>query len=973
MVDMRRDGGARFRKCDLQVHTPRDRNWEGEFQNVQTNEERQEYAKAFVADCRRKGLNAVAITDHHDICLFRWVRDAAIAETSSEGAPLPEEKRLVVFPGMELTLSEPSFQALLILDPDLPDRVLDLIPTALGISMSDASDVHHAPVTPLSARNHLQGITDALDEIVINPDETNPNNRESLSGRFILLPHVSNNGHQTLLRRGFNATYSRMPCVGGYIERRSYAELGEGEQRILEGDDLHWGNKAIGVFATSDCRSARYEAGGDDACIDFRDLGRWPTWIKWTEPSAEALRQACLAKESRMSQTQPELPVNRIVSVHVTGATFMEDDNLVLNPQYNAFIGGRGTGKSSLLEYLRWALCDSPVPSELVDTTEHELPDYQKRRVSLISKTLSGGQVTVVYEKNSVRYTIKRQAAERIEKVLVTSESGASQIKLGEEVRREFPIQSYAQKQLSCVGTLPEEIKRLVEGPVQPEVSAITEEIEQVLLPLLRELRQRELRLKELDSSVADVESRVASRREQIKALQNELTGLSEEEQAVIAQHDSVVKEERFVADLRQVLARVDVLIDTISQKLSAIELPVVGDASPNAEFLTEVSVVISDAISKAVCQLNGIRETAGTQGELAEKIRGDLDKVEITHTQHNEKYAICLEKTESSKQKLDRIQALDKELAQMLQQQSRIRAEAENLRDGLETEMKSAWDQWVSKHRERSEILREQCNTISQQAEYTFRATLSACGSLKSLCDGLSQLVSEGAYIQNRSNKVLALAKLVLDEDDRIARWNDVIAEFDLLVGLEESAPLPDTPLLIKAGFSEANRQAIAIGLSRDVLEDVRFTPLSDDVIFEFAFGREPDGTRRYIPFLDASPGQQATVLMKTLLGEEGAPLLIDQPEEDLDNVQIREVADDVCKTKKNRQLIFISHNANIVVNGDAELVVHFNYADPNDRTRGIIERTGSIDYGPIRETITSVMEGGREAFDLRKQKYGF
>ncbi len=110
----------------------------------------------------------------------------------------------------------------------------------------------------------------------------------------------------------------------------------------------------------------------------------------------------------------------------------------------------------------------------------------------------------------------------------------------------------------------------------------------------------------------------------------------------------------------------------------------------------------------------------------------------------------------------------------------------------------------------------------------------------------------------------------------------------------------------------------------------------------------------------------------MRTLLSKEGPTLLIDQPEEDLDNEQIRAIADRISETKHNRQLIFVSHNANIVVNGDAELVVHFDYA-PSTATQGVIERTGSIDYEPIREIITSVIEGGREAFELRREKYGF
>lgn len=125
--------------------------------------------------------------------------------------------------------------------------------------------------------------------------------------------------------------------------------------------------------------------------------------------------------------------------------------------------------------------------------------------------------------------------------------------------------------------------------------------------------------------------------------------------------------------------------------------------------------------------------------------------------------------------------------------------------------------------------------------------------------------------------------------------------------------------------------------------------------------------------PFENASAGQQATALLKVLLGESCGPLIIDQPEDDLDNSVIWNVAETIWKAKESRQLIFSSHNANLVVNGDAELVVQFNYRDENDRTKGNIENHGAIDIREVGEAITKVMEGGQKAFELRKQKYGF
>lgn len=88
--------------------------------------------------------------------------------------------------------------------------------------------------------------------------------------------------------------------------------------------------------------------------------------------------------------------------------------------------------------------------------------------------------------------------------------------------------------------------------------------------------------------------------------------------------------------------------------------------------------------------------------------------------------------------------------------------------------------------------------------------------------------------------------------------------------------------------------------------------------------------------------------------------------------NRAIDEVIKNIWDAKKHRQLIFTSHNANLVVNGDAELVVCCDYREAGNQTRGSIKAEGAIDTKAVKNEITSVMEGGEKAFRLRKDKYG-
>ena len=128
-------------------------------------------------------------------------------------------------------------------------------------------------------------------------------------------------------------------------------------------------------------------------------------------------------------------------------------------------------------------------------------------------------------------------------------------------------------------------------------------------------------------------------------------------------------------------------------------------------------------------------------------------------------------------------------------------------------------------------------------------------------------------------------------------------------------------------------------------------------------------DGDRK-IPFEKASEGQRAAALLFLLLEQPGGPLIIDQPEGDLDNKIIADLTEKLHSAKHNRQIIFVSHNANIVVNGSSELVVQLDIDDGGDRK---IACAGAIDEPRICSIITATMEGGEKAFTDRKNKYGY
>ena len=155
------DKGAHFHRCDFQVHTPRDRQWEGPVPS--NEEERRQFATSLIQACRTKGLDAIAITDHHDFAYFQYVKAAADLELDDQGMPVAAEHRLTVFPGMELTLGVPC-QSLLILDAEFPATMLTTIYTALAISATDHAEAQCPQAQPLNPITLLSQLHERLDE-----------------------------------------------------------------------------------------------------------------------------------------------------------------------------------------------------------------------------------------------------------------------------------------------------------------------------------------------------------------------------------------------------------------------------------------------------------------------------------------------------------------------------------------------------------------------------------------------------------------------------------------------------------------------------------------------------------------------------------------------------------------------------------------------------------------------------------------
>lgn len=938
---LHRDKGAHYFRCDLQVHTPRDNQWRG--QSAADEASRRAYAKAFVAQCRSIDLNAVAITDHHDFAYFPYIREAAAEETRTDGAPLAAVERLVVFPGLELTLGQPTFQAILILDANFPEDRLTEVLQALSIEPVDPTVDRLPGVTSIDHIKSPLALHEELDK------------RPWMRGRYILLPNVTDGGHKTMMRSGMKVAYKEMPCIGGYLDG-TVDKIGSGNTSIFSGKDSNYGNKRIAVFQTSDSRSAT-----------FADLGKHSTWVKWTAPTAEALRQACLAEESRIAQTEPQLPNVAISSIDVSNSLFLGPLNVAFNQQCNAIIGGRGTGKSTILSYLRWALCDQPIDSSVDD--EAETGSIGARQKRLIESTLApvAAQVEVHFLINGLPHVVRRHA-----------DTGEIFLKVGldeyrqvreDDIRVLLPVHAYSQKQLSSVSVRVDELTRFITTPIQSKLEEIDRRIAEAE-GRLRENYATLQRVRVLDQGVDRANLEIRSLEDQAASIRESLGNLTDDERALLGAkpfYDTA-------ADIqRSAMARLEEADSSLTATVAALDgLGAASQAMPD-QSTPELEQPIEEVLSGVSTIVRNLaRHVRAAQAELLGALADDSSlvasnaRLAAIQAEFDAKYQAVKQKSFAHEEKLAELAEVERRASEakvLRDQQSRKRSVL-NDPEAMHHEYRSKLGDLA---RERSEMVEGQCRVLDDLSDGLIHAELQIGVGLGAAAERFRTGVA-GASI--RSTKIESLFEQLQAEDDPLESWNKVLDELELIIHLDPDTNVrsSDTPTMSRLGFLVPDQERARTRLTADGWLDLALTPVQDQPCFEYQV-KESD----YIAFSDASAGQQATALLRVLLAQAGPPLIIDQPEDDLDSQVVLDVVRWIWSAKSRRQLIFASHNANLVVNGDAELVVVCENRTQGDQSGGQVGPQGAIDVEEIRSAVTQIMEGGEKAFKLRKEKYGF
>ena len=342
---------ARFYKCDLQVHTPEDgRRWASQcirLSNPRSEADLQEKARQFLRRCHEVDLEVIGVTDHN-FSTRTNIREVFLTHLVQQNATVAQEvgrPPLVIFPGFEADIG---FHVLCLFDPTANlEEVSDCL-TKLGLAPADR--FNNGIPCPLRFDNRPVTLATVLHTV-----------QEEHQGIVVAAHAFSDDGIASDGRDVGDFQNEKLLAV-----EVNQVPLTGRANAILNGNDPHWKRKRRPAYImSSDCIKLRPGAAEDKSFLGFRH-----TWIKMSEPSKESLRQAFLDQSHGMDERRPDqsrirfgdsrpeanFTYPRIRSIQVKGAAFLDQHVYDFSPNLNTLIGGRGTGKSSIVEYLRLSL-----------------------------------------------------------------------------------------------------------------------------------------------------------------------------------------------------------------------------------------------------------------------------------------------------------------------------------------------------------------------------------------------------------------------------------------------------------------------------------------------------------------------------------------------------------------------------------------------------------------------------------------
>jgi len=884
-----------------------------------------------------KDISVFAITNHSDVDKIDNFLET-VNQKQKKG------KEIFILPGVELRTDKGSKSVHLIGIFPLQDKDENKINSNYlkqnllsKIDCSDADIIKAGKEVLGEGRNEEEYRKRGYTEIVVNFEKA-AKQIKALGGITIVHAGIKSSGIETEMSHAKSGNSAELLNSLGHTKRilmKDYIDVCElsnwGESNLKE-RDFYLKNFKKPSVVFSDAHN-------------LTDIGKKYTWIK-ANPTFEGFKQIIYEPKIRVSEKKELYLFPHIISVQLKGAEKYQtqkdredfppinlQEQIWFNPNLTTVIGPRASGKTVLVELLSY-----PFDKHLIEVKRKEkLPLIQ-----FLSKRFQNLRVTVLYRHGEQDSIITERKIEDLSDPFYTSP---------------LNIEYWRQGQIEEVADKKEKIAKYIEDRLKsPKLVIISQGIEKSKAKL------KSLRTKCFEKFENEIEHRgLLAERKQIEEYFEKLK--TQEYKALIKNVRENRGKNQILESFIESLSSITESFTEIQQKSAFINIPeqnrVLELFSNNPslcekidEFYKFLGVDLIDLIETLKILIKIIRESK-EKANLA-KEESQLKEAFLAYCRKN---GIKITKTEYER-RTNRLSIINQKLREKETKMNEFR-EGARKHSQLARELKAKLAEW---RKENEQIIKEfnqaylksnvralwedPTTRLSEWAKEQFLASNSCTKAVVEKHYHISSPVRED-FVEEISKELISDKKYTLDK-------------------IIEYLKNKKVPPLEKSGGKEENLKWIFQRDETTILREnliMRFQEYGEKGINLIQYKKKTLG-RDTMSF-----GERCGTILELVLHSGDHPIIIDQPEEHLDSKFIADrIVDIIRKQKINRQIVICTHNANIVVLGDSELVTVLSV-----NAKGTCGSQDALESPNIRGKIYDVLEGGPEAFKKREQKYGF
>jgi ABC-type cobalamin/Fe3+-siderophores transport system ATPase subunit len=923
--------GMKWFKCDLQMQTPADAsNWRGKSMGASAAE-REATADSYIRQCYEVGLEVVAVTDHNFLSreFIPLLKNAIHKMTGELGY------RMVLFPGFEFEADVgKGVHVLALFEPDANLDELDHILTECGVGYPR---IQGGVLTKSSRR---------LPEILQCVQRLDTAGRQR---GLIVMPHALRDDglfDDGKVSEWLQQTEYLNPDLLAVEVPKPVREMSNGWKRLFGSGadcDPAWRRKrSIACLMSSDAKALSKEENPENY------IGMRHTWIKMSEPSVEALRQACLDHESRI-RLQVGRPSDderhpRLLSISVTGAAFLEDQTVIFSPNLNCVIGGRGSGKSSLLEYLRF--CIQPDYLGTLDQDLHEklkaihrTVENSEAELRVTFEVAPGVQDTVLFKPSKSEHRILSREVHDLRTVL-----------------EQLGVQFFSQGELSRLSKLGQksQVLRLIDASCRHRLA----ELGGVESSVRGELEQLFAARRQAENLAADVQRA----RQELDELTRQWQARNDIQADATAHRQAQDAKRHISAATSLAQSDAEKLRSALSTLDAFTELPPSAGGWPHEKWFTD----LNSRLGSAREALHSEVEAAINKYVRAVEASIESDPRWPAVSQHlndaeNKFLTACREKgvQPADVSKLQEVDRLRNAKQVELDGQQKLLATLHQQSAGIDKALAKLHGVW----RDQFDARKAACNALQTPTTTVTVDFMLDAHAFDLAWERLAPRDSRTRLGKNWDEIGKTVFSSFAQTPSSASPWEifqEWLRSSDLIPRGSASASL----------IGEISKHIESADV-RSIWEKVRLTRIDDLVDVELW---RPDGTSAGRMNGEGgkilSEGQRNTAMLSLILAAGSGPIVIDQPEDELDsNYLFSDLVPLLRHNKNSRQLILATHNANLPVNADAEHI----YAFDAMQGRGKRRTEGGLDRAEVTRAVLDIMEGSEKAFKQRSEKYHF